>query len=52
MMLRKGKREVTWALPAAGLLPVEVDGPAPEVKVIVGQLSLWTERTNEQRPES
>lgn len=44
MMLRKGKSEVAGASPAAGLLPVEVDWPAPEVEVIVGQLPLWTER--------
>lgn len=40
-MPRKGKNQVNAVSPAAGLFPVEVDGPAPEVKVIVGQLPLW-----------
>lgn len=33
--------ERAGASPAAGLFPVEVDWPAPEVKVVPGELPLW-----------
>lgn len=31
----------TGASPAAGFFPVEVNWPAPEVEVVVGELPLW-----------
>lgn len=34
------QRERTGVSPAAGFLPVEVDWPAPKVKVVVGELHL------------
>ena len=37
----QGGSERTGASPAAGFFPVEVDWPAPEVKVVVGELPLW-----------
>lgn len=36
----QGWSERTGASPAAGFFPVEVDWPAPEVKVVVGELPL------------
>lgn len=37
----QGGSERTGASPAAGFFPVEVNWPAPEVEVVVGELSLW-----------
>lgn len=31
----------TGASPATGFFPVEVNWPAPEVEVVVGELPLW-----------
>lgn len=51
--MRTGKSRITGASPAAGLLPVEVDWPAPEVEVIVGQLPLrWAQKGEERASES
>lgn len=38
---RAGMACGSWASPAAGFFPVEVNGPAPEVEVVVGELPLW-----------
>lgn len=51
--MRTGKSRITGASPAAGLFPVEVDWPAPEVEVIVGQLPLqWAQKGEERASES